>query len=287
MLRSIQRENIRRVREEIQQVIEQRTCCPLSFCCSTDHKTIADCNHPEKYNFIGIFHNSISRQCYEMSRIYQIEEIINEIKNKYMTEEHITDEQIEILLVRLSIPAYKTWGKTRDEKINTMMKKYAQLLTDAYHYEYEYWTEPEEPEEPEDDETMFPMEIDQVQEEPVPETDPTKIQLLFKETTTIHGYLTEPNEPNTLLECPICYETECFITTNCRHVFCECILKHIAQSQNQIEGNTISCCPCCREPISILEISHKKNYKIISSMAEFYTETNSTTPSTEPPSTEQ
>ena len=285
MQRNTERESIRLIREEIHQTIEQRTCCPLSFCQSINHKSIADCDHPDKYSFVGQFHNAISRQCFENSNLGTLilSDVINYIKNNYFTEEHITDEQIEILLFRLSTPLWITWGKTRAEKINAIMERYAKLTEEYY---YGHWDEPDGIMMDQIDILALDQIFDNIHETNIHETnneekntaDPTQIQLLFKESeNTNHGYLTVPNEPNNLLECPICYESECFITTNCRHVFCECILKHIATSTTKItttstdKPQTISCCPCCREPIFVLEISHKKNYQIISAFSEFYT----------------
>ena len=268
MQRSEQREATRQIREEIRQATEQRTCCPLSFCQSRNHKSIVDCDHPDKMVFIGTFHNAISRQCFEVvqSGTFVVTDVIEDLKNRYFTEEHITDEQIDILLVRLRIPPTKTWGKTRTEKIGAIMVRYAKLMEEYY---YGHWTEP-------DDEMMDQIDIlvlDNPEQEPNETEDPTRIQLLLKESPhTLGGYLTDPQHPNTLLECPICYEPECFITTNCQHIFCECILKHVATSKPQNDGQTITCCPCCREPLTVLEISHKKHYKIISALSEFYTE---------------
>ena len=94
------------------------------------------------------------------------------------------------------------------------------------------------------------------------------IELLLDDennNNTEKGYLTDAQ--NNLLECPVCYETECFITTKCAHAFCECLVQHI-MTKIQDEKN-IPFCPCCREPITALKISNRKHYKIMSSMRAF------------------
>lgn len=267
MERSNERETHRRIREEIQHTIENRTCCPLSFCNSTNHKTIEECDHPNKYVFVGMFHNSICRICFDnaVGTTFNLTEIIDDVKTKYFTEEHITDEQIEILTHRIHISPVLTWGKSRTEKIEFIMKRYEQIIKEYY---YGYFDEPDDEMMDQVDVIVFDNPRDELAnpKENLEQTETKMIELNYKEVpNTKDGYLTEITDLNTLLECPICYEAECFITTNCNHHFCECILTHIAKTKE----DNIAYCPNCREKISVLEICHKKNYKIIAAMSSF------------------
>lgn len=60
------------------------------------------------------------------------------------------------------------------------------------------------------------------------------------------------------MECPICYDKECFILTQCGHVYCECFITYVSTIPIEKDVN----CPCCRSAISNVEFTHKKSYRI-------------------------
>jgi len=205
-----------------------------------------ECNHPDKYEFVGMFHIAISRICYEISQSgrYILTDSIKEIKDEYFTEEHIPDEQIEILLVRLCIPAWKTWKKTRDEKIDKILELYAELVEDYY---YNRWGE-------EHNGNMEQMDVISYEEhvisyeEQLDEYSLGEIKVVFKESQIKEDDYFKDSD-NQILECPICYDCNCFVRTNCKHGFCDCLIKYIkSKNDKKIE------CPCCREYIISLEI---------------------------------
>ena len=66
-------------------------------------------------------------------------------------------------------------------------------------------------------------------------------------------------DENAYVECPICYESECFVTLSCQHSFCECILTHVLNKPL----NTCCTCPCCRQTITEMTVHSPKFYKII------------------------
>ena len=67
------------------------------------------------------------------------------------------------------------------------------------------------------------------------------------------------HDGNGYVECPICYEAECFVTLSCQHSFCECILTHVLNKPL----NTCCTCPCCRQTITQMTVHSPKFYKII------------------------
>lgn len=305
MERTRVRETHRRIREEIRHAEQQRTCCPLSFCRSPNHKSIETCNHPDRMYFVEYFHGVILQLFREeIQKTRELNPYIEFMKNTYFLEETIDDEKLEILLFRLSISPLITWRKTRTEKINIVLNKYRRLAE---------WNDNEnEPSvylEMDDDEmttTVMPTDMD-VDTEPTPTTsfpiqeeyadeiyamDTTgtfqireirtseeepqgtssitvfynnTIEVLPPPTDQPSKYLTDTQE--NLLECPICYETECFITTNCQHAFCECLFQHIVCTQTTNQPTTTTKCPCCRTPLHQLQISHKKHFKLIAALS--------------------
>ena len=269
-----------------------RPCCPLSFCQSLQHTSIAECNHPQKYSFVGTFHTVLSRLCYEESHSFglgRLKEFIMELKNTYFTEDHCTEEHLDILLSRFHIN--NLFHSSRNEKTNKLLREYAKM-TKQYHHGPDYddntWGEEEDNSENRnrDIDAIF-MEIDTTEENTDTNMDTDEeidmeeqvrrvrigavIELLLDDennnnnNNTEKGYLTDAQ--NNLLECPVCYETECFITTNCAHAFCECLVQHIMTKIQ--DEKTRPFCPCCREPITALKISNRKHYKIMSSMRAF------------------
>jgi hypothetical protein len=64
--------------------------------------------------------------------------------------------------------------------------------------------------------------------------------------------------------CPICLETKTFIRTQCKHLFCQCILQHICQKQ---QNNNVPSCPICREEFKKLTFTHRSHFNVIKSMS--------------------
>ena len=270
-------------RLEFDAEMREREClrCPLSFCRSYSHTNIIDCDHPNKHAFAGPFHNVVCRACRERSSSFGLSglrDFILELKNTYFTEYHLPEEQIDILLFRFHATGLEEASRT--QKTNRLLREYAKM-TKYYYYGPDYddnvWGGEqdgnidrdidemlleEEEREGEEEETI-PME--QTPEHPPEETPTTHIQLVLEENPnpllykTKNGYLTDLE--NNLLECPICYETECFVMTPCSHVFCECIVQHV---MNKTLFRIGADCPCCREPIMALKISHPKHYRVMS-----------------------
>ena len=80
-----------------------------------------------------------------------------------------------------------------------------------------------------------------------------QVQVLKTDTTDFI------KDENAYVECPICYESECFVTLSCQHSFCECILTHVLNKPL----NTCCTCPCCRQTITEMTVHSPKFYKII------------------------
>lgn len=69
--------------------------------------------------------------------------------------------------------------------------------------------------------------------------------------------------------CPICYQTNTAIKTQCGHWYCSCLLQYIiaktATKQQQNEEQTVVSCPCplCRTPIQKIHFINQLQYDLI------------------------
>jgi hypothetical protein len=67
--------------------------------------------------------------------------------------------------------------------------------------------------------------------------------------------------------CSICLKKNCYITTQCGHTYCSCILKNIIQKNNYHFD-----CPICRQKIVKLTFSNEYLYDLAKNMLEITTQ---------------
>lgn len=289
MQRSQQREHTRLARQAMIESMNRQRCCPLSFCQSLEHHCLQDCNHPYKFRFVIPFHNNILDACsqycsmeddvvtYNVGATYSVDEFMDDLVQNEFSEDNITEEQLDLLLIHLQIPVMTYWGVTvRQEKIRIIMEKYNDLLQDMR------WNETQERlfEQAERDlppRNLLPeLDMQEMMQSPL-ENDPPMshrynyfysedgsldnvfelekpIQVIYNESRNEFMSSSTGEE----MECPICYDKECFILTQCGHAYCECFITYASTISIETDVN----CPCCRSAVSTVEFTHKKSYRI-------------------------
>lgn len=231
--------------QQMNNEMRTRFCCPLSFCCSLEHTTVQDCNHPLKFQFVEPLHNIILQNIQQKIPVEQTTNIDDEIINNILYSiqqiyfrEPMDNEQLEILLFRLKVPTFLYWRVFYEEKIEIVLDAYRKII-----YSFIQPTVIEEIDvsltEEEDDDLYMDETI--ILENPS-NSNPS-IEFLYKG---------EPNEEMKQHECPICYETGCFIQViHCSHLFCNCLITYIIK-KNEIREKVG--CPCCRQEIKELGV---------------------------------
>ena len=68
-------------------------------------------------------------------------------------------------------------------------------------------------------------------------------------------------------DCPICFEPQAYIITQCNHTFCSCIMQEIMKPGSQ------SRCPYCRTTITSLRFKHIAYYNVLKSVSAGLTNT--------------
>jgi len=252
--------------------------CPLSFCKSTEHISIHECNHPDKLKFVEPIHKSIIKditdkivsvynQAYTEERLKEIvSTLLKEIQQGYFIEP-IEEEQLHILLFRLKVQTLIYWNISYEEKILLVLNAYRRII---YRFIDPIVVEetPLFDHSPESYETVieeYLLDLDRVFEPfIIPETEDDDYEenssFLYQEnpdsfddeTEVRVDYRGEPDEVMKQEECPICYDKGCFIKIiECNHNFCDCIITHIIKKTGNRETAE---CPCCRRKITKLGI---------------------------------
>ena len=267
-------------REERRQMIIEETnntpCCPLSFCGSLEHTTIQDCYHPDKFLFVEPIHNRILQDIHNkiaVSNETDAEEtimatVLNEIQQDYFREP-MDEEQLNILLFRLKVRTVRYWNTTYDERIRLVLEEYrkiirrymAPVMNGNNVFMNEYLPDSESHELPPEEDLL---DLDRAFENYLPIlSDDEDLELLneqnFNEGMTVIriSYKGKPDEVLNQEECPICYETGCYIkVVHCSHVFCDCLITYIMK-KNEIRETV--CCPCCRQKITELGFYDSNN----------------------------
>lgn len=296
MQRSQQRENTRLTRQAFMEEMNRRQCCPLSFCQSLEHHCLQDCDHPDKSQFATSFHNNIMQACSHYCSMitdlvsYNVDEFMADLQDEF-SEDKITEEQLDILLFHLQIPVMSYWDVTvRQEKIRIILEKYNALLYDI-HQENMYVrrenvyvrssNETQERDLP--PRNLLPeLDMQEMMQSPLDNDPPMSpnshrynyfysdenpldqliesspfekpIQVIYDESKNEFLCSLTGEE----MECPICYDKECFILTQCGHAYCECFITYASTIPIEKDVN----CPCCRSAVSNVEFTHRKSYRI-------------------------
>ena len=254
-----------------------RLCCPLSFCCSLEHTTVQDCDHPDKLQFIEPIHTRILRDIqYKVDELFREEHDpdynqendntilslwLNEIQQVYFREP-MNEEQLHILLFRLKVPTILYWNATYDERRQLVLEAYRKIIfrfMNPVIIEENVFMNPLTTNSsiPTLEEDLLDLDM-AFENEPflIPDEDD---DLLLNENSCKMPpcilYEDEPNEAMKEEECPICYEKGCHIRViNCTHNFCDCIITYM-EKKNEL--HEISGCPCCRVVITKIGIYKK------------------------------
>lgn len=240
-------------RQTLIDIENSQLCCPLSFCGSLEHTTVQDCDHPRKMEFIEPIHNRILQMIMNECENIDNEEgpnvfsLLNEIREIYFREP-MDEEQLHILLFRLKVPTLLYWNESYEKRIQLVLEAYGKII-------HRFLT----PVVIEENEEYEMAELDRVfgnETNIIPEED--ELSQLVEEWTNDPKseinilYKGEPTEEMKQQDCPICYETGCFIRVSCSHMFCgECLITYIQKNNGE---NTKTKCPCCRQEITDLDI---------------------------------
>lgn len=254
-----------------------RMCCPLSFCGSLEHITIQDCDHPDKLLFVEPLHIMILTDIQDKIDVLRfrvisteekeqmVEATMAEIQRKYLSNPvALNEEQLHILLFRLKIPVVQYWNVSYEDRIQQVLNVYCRTMR--------FWMEPNAVT-TEEENVLYPETLSQpplLLNEEMPDLASldrvfeNEDNLLFLDYTFVGPFTPTPpytgmrtvykGEPDAAMkaeECPICYETACFVKTGCGHSFCDCLVTYIIQKTRIPEPVP---CPCCRQEIMELQV---------------------------------
>jgi hypothetical protein len=186
------------------------------------------------------------------------------------------DEQLNILLFRLKVRTIRYLNTSYDERIQLVLEEYSKIIrrfmvpvVNEYNVFMDEYLPDSESHELTHEEDLLDLERAFENDFPILSDDEDMDDLnerIYNEGMTVLriSYKGKPDEAINQQECPICYETGCYIqVVQCSHVFCDCLITYIMK-KNEVRETV--CCPCCRQKITELgfyESNSDSQYELI------------------------